>query len=81
MKMVVCGVNYMNDDKKCVVFCSPTTASELVFQDSNILESLVVTTLLPNDTVYLVEKDEFLEWLEGNEYATGVVSKKEVRYG
>ena len=70
----------MNDDKECVIFCSPTTASELVFQDDKILESLVVTTLLPNDTVYLVEKDEFLEWLEGNEYATGVVSKKEVKY-
>ena len=65
MKMAIYGVNYMNDDKECVVFCSPTIASELVFQDSNILESLVVTTLLPNDTVYVVETNEFLEWLEG----------------
>ena len=70
----------MNDDTSCVVFCSPTTASELVFQDDKMLESLVVTTLLPNDTVYLVEKDELLEWLEGNEYATGVVRKKEAKY-
>ena len=68
----------MNDDKECVVFCSPTTASELVFQDSKILESLVITTLLPNDTVYLVETNEFLEWLEGNEYATQVVEREKV---
>ena len=78
MKMAMYGANYMNDDKECVVFCSPTTASELVFQDDKILESLVVTTLLPNDTVYLVETNEFLEWLDGNEYATQVVEREKV---
>lgn len=57
----------MNDDAPCVVFCSPTTATGLINTDDSITGSLVVTPLLDNNTIYVVECDEFLRWLEGKE--------------
>lgn len=55
----------MNDDAPCVVFCSPRIAYGLMNTDDSITESLVVTPLLDDNTIYVVECEEFLRWLEG----------------
>ena len=60
-------VDKMKDDTPCVVFCSPTTATGLMNTDDSITGSLVVTSILDDNTIYVVECDEFLRWLEGKE--------------
>ena len=57
----------MKDDDIAVLFCNPKTAEKLLAEDEDIRDSLVVTTLLSEDEVIMVEQDEFLKWLMGEE--------------
>ena len=47
-------------DEICVAFCNPETAKELGLPD----DVVVQTGLLDTGTIYVVPRDEFLEWLE-----------------
>lgn len=57
----------MIDEKEaCVAFCNPVTARELGLPD----DVVVQTGLLEEDEIYIVPRDEFVEWLRegGQEY-------------
>ena len=49
-----------NGDEICVAFCNPETARELGLPD----DVAVQTGLLSEDEIYVVPKDEFIEWLK-----------------
>ena len=46
----------MDKDAICVVFCSPNTAAVLATGNSEIEDSLVITSLLSDDEAVVVEK-------------------------
>lgn len=50
----------MDKDEICVAFCNPETAKELGLPDY----VAVQTGLLDKDQIYVVPRDEFLEWLK-----------------
>ncbi len=51
------------EDNEVVLFCNHNVASDLIEKESEILNTLVITNLLGDDTVYVVDKKEFLDWL------------------
>ena len=51
------------EDNEVVLFCNHNVASDLVEIESEILNTLIITNLLEDDTVYVVDKKEFLDWL------------------
>lgn len=65
------GVTKMTDDTIVVVFCSNNTAKELISYDPKIKGSLVASDALDDDEIYLVAKDEFMEWLNGTKTKEG----------
>lgn len=65
--MKFCQRKYIPDSDACVLFCSVDNAEELIDNDPEIGDCLVVSPVIPNDTVVVVPKQEFLDWLYGNE--------------
>ena len=57
----------MDDNTICVVFCNWHTASEMIEKDENIKGSLVITSCLDDNEAIVTPKDEFLEWLRGEQ--------------
>ena len=57
----------LQDDDIAVIFCSPENAEKFKSEDADIEDSLVVTRLLAETECVVVRKDEFLEWLLGEE--------------
>lgn len=49
----------MNDNDVVVMFCNAHIAEELGVRK----DVVVITELLPDDTVVIVKRDEFIEWL------------------
>ena len=49
----------MDKDEICVAVCNPKTAKELGLPD----DVVVQTGLIDEETIYVVPRDEFLEWL------------------
>ena len=49
------------DDELYLIFCNPLTAIDFLGCE----DAVVMTPLIPEDEVTLVQKDEFLEWLNG----------------
>lgn len=58
---------YIPDGGACVLFCSVDNAEELIDNDPEIGGCLVISPVIPNDTVVMVPEQEFLDWLYGNE--------------
>lgn len=50
----------IDKEEVCVAFCHPETAKELGLPDY----VAVQTGLLDKDQIYVVPRDEFLEWLK-----------------
>ena len=57
----------INDDAEVLMVCHPHTAMEFMQEGSDIIDTLVMTTVLPEDEVVIVEKDEFITWLKGDD--------------
>jgi len=57
----------MDDNTICVIFCNWDTANTLIEQDENVKDSLVVSSYLDDDEAIVVSKDEFLQWLRGEQ--------------
>ena len=63
----------MNDNDEVVVFCSATTAINLMQDDEEIKKALVISHLIPDSDAIVVKKQEFLDWLyegKGNDERT-----------
>lgn len=57
----------INDDAEVLMVCHPHAAMEFMQEGSDIIDTLVMTTVLPKDEVVIVEKDEFVTWLKGDD--------------
>lgn len=60
-------VNRMDDNTIAVVFCNWNTANKMIELDENVQGSLVVSSYLDDDEAIVVERDEFLRWLRGEQ--------------
>ena len=54
---------YMKDDDIALVVCSPEDAEYLTSKDPNIIDSLVITRLLPTGQLIMIPADEFIDYL------------------
>lgn len=57
----------MDDNTICVVFCNWNMANEMIEMDENIQGSLVISSYLNDNEAIVVDKDEFLKWLRGEQ--------------
>ena len=57
----------MDDNTIAVVFCNWNTANKLIELDENVQGSLVISSYLDDDEAIVVERDEFLKWLKGEQ--------------
>lgn len=64
-----CGETTMKDDELYLIFCNPVTAIDFLGGDDAVVieNSIVMSPVIPEGEVTLVQKDEFLEWLKGKE--------------
>lgn len=58
--------NSIDDETPCVLFCNWNTANEFIENDKNIEDCLVISSYLDDNEAILVTKDEFLDWVRGN---------------
>lgn len=56
----------IDDETPCVLFCNWNTANEFIENDKNIEDCLVISNYLDDNEAILVTKDEFLDWVRGN---------------
>lgn len=52
------------DDYIALIVCTPEDADYLIKQDPELGGSLVITPLLDVGTLYVVPRDDFLDWLQ-----------------
>lgn len=57
----------MDDNTIAVVFCNWNTANKMIKLDENVQGSLVISSYLDDDEAIVVERDEFLRWLRGEQ--------------
>ena len=57
----------MDDNEIVVMFCHPKTAIKFLGGENAVVieNSIVMSPLLPEDEVTVVNRNEFLEWLKG----------------
>ena len=53
-----------NDDYIALIVCTPEDAIYLTTKDPDLASSLVITETLDVGTLYVVPKDDFLDWLQ-----------------
>lgn len=58
--------NSIDDETPCVLFCNWNNANEFIENDKNIEDCLVISSYLNDNEVILVTKDEFLNWVRGD---------------
>lgn len=51
-------------DSEALVVCCSKTALMLAKDDPQVINSCVMTNLVPENDVYIVDKELFLEWLK-----------------
>ena len=57
----------ISDDDDVVIFCNPDIADEFIKDDVDLRDALISTELLSREECIVVRRDDFLEWLKGEE--------------
>lgn len=53
-----------HDDDDVLMVCHPADAMEFISENKDIHDAIVTTTLVDKGEVYVVKKDDFLNWLK-----------------
>lgn len=53
-------------DSDALVVCCSHTALMLAKADPEIVDSCVMTNIVPQNEVYVIDKDKFIDWLKQN---------------
>lgn len=57
----------IKDDEPCVLFCSIDNAERFMRLEPNVGDCIVTSPIFSDDIVAVTTKQEFLDWLYGNE--------------
>lgn len=57
----------MNDNERALIVCNMKEAIQLTHEDQNIIDSLVITSLISDGEAVMVSYNDFMTWLKGVE--------------
>lgn len=54
----------MRDNERALIVCNMREAIQLTLEDQNIIDSLVITNLVPDGEAVMVSHNYFMNWLK-----------------
>ena len=54
----------MSDNERALIVCNMREAIQLTLEDPNVIDSLVITSLVPDGEAVMVSYTDFMNWLK-----------------